>query len=236
MFVGAGSEKSGVGVAPARLAIVDHEVLVAQALAFVLDREPDVEVVGTAATAEAGLRLIARTAPHVVLMAYRLPDVDGPSTARAVIRSNPAIKVLMLVESASTESLSKTIDAGCSALLEKHRPVSEVMRAIRAARRGESIVTTKGLQQLVATGLAPCSGRIGKLTERERTVLVLLARAESIASISECLHLSRNTVRNHVQNILTKLGVHSQLEAVTVAIREGAVSPADVGSRWAAAL
>lgn len=209
---------------PIRVAVVDDHAMVAEGLAMLLGGQEDLDVVGTAASVREGLELVERTRPHVVLLDYRLPDGDGASATSEILRRWPGTKVVMLSAAGSDELLARAIEAGCSGFLPKDRGADEVATAVRAAWRGESLIPTAVLAGLLGRLRRSTQGRAGELTPRELEVLRLLAKGMSTEGITSALFLSGHTVRNHVRNILNKLGAHSKLEAVALAARDGLVS------------
>ena len=211
------------------MAIVDDQTMVAQALGYVVANEADMELAGTAGSLRDAVTLVSATRPEVVLMDYRLPDGDGAQATRSVLARAPRTKVIMLSGLGIPDLLARAVEAGCAGLLSKDRPLTEIVAAIRAAHRGESILKVDELSQLLEQLRTGPRNRGDTLTERERTVLRYLAKAWTIEAIAAELFLSVHTVRNHVQNTLTKLGVHSRLEAVAVGIRDGVIPVTDVG-------
>ncbi|MGA8297200.1 MAG: response regulator transcription factor [Acidimicrobiales bacterium] len=212
-------------VAPAvRVAIVDDHAMVADGLKTLLSGHSDIEVVGTAATVAETLELVDRTHPDVLLLDYRLPDGDGASATSEVLRRSPSTRVVMLSAVGGDELLARSIEAGCSGFLPKDRSGEEVVQAVRAAARGESLVPTDVLVGLVDRLKRAPKGKHGDLTPRELEILGMLSKGMSTEGISSSLFLSEHTVRNHVRNILGKLGAHSKLEAVAVAARDGIIS------------
>lgn len=202
-----------------RVLVVDDHEMVAEGLVGALKAEPDVEVVGTAGTVQEATQMAARLAPDVVVMDYRLPDGDGVSATAAICRESPGSSVVMVTASTHDAVVAAAIDAGCVAFVTKDRAASDVVAAVRAATRGEVAFPARGLAHL-----KKASGRhVGTLTPRELEVLQFLADGASTNHIAARLFLSPSTVRNHVQSVLTKLNVHSKLEAVTTAVREGLV-------------
>jgi DNA-binding NarL/FixJ family response regulator len=163
----------------------------------------------------------------VLLLDYRLPDGDGATAATEILRRWPSTKVVMLSAAGGDELLARSIEAGCSGFLPKDRSGHEVVSAVRAAYRGESLIPTSVLVGLLDRLRRAPQGKAGDLTQREFEVLRLLAKGMSTEGISSLLFLSEHTVRNHVRNILAKLGAHSKLEAVAVAARDGIISLED---------
>lgn len=209
---------------PVRVGIVDDHAMVADALKSLLSEQADIDVVGTAATVAETLDLVDRFKPDVLLLDYRLPDGDGASATEQVLRHSPSTRVVMLSAVGGDELLARSIEAGCSGFLPKDRTGEEVVRAVRAAARGESLVPTDVLVGLVDRLKRAPKAKHGDLTPRELEILGMLAKGTSTEGISSSLYLSEHTVRNHVRNILGKLGAHSKLEAVAVAARDGIIS------------
>ena len=200
----------------------DHRV-VAEGLSMVLGAQPDLEVVGVAGTVAEVCELAASLRPDVVLMDFALPDGDGVAATAAIKLARPEVKVVMLTSFVDVDVLVAAIDAGCSGFVTKHKAGEELTAAVRLAAEGEALVSPDMLARLLPR-LRPSYHGVGAdLTPREREVLDLLAQGESKEAIAQRLFLSANTVRNHIQNILGKLGAHSRLEAVATATREGLI-------------
>lgn len=209
-------------VEPITVAIVEDHVMVGEGLASALETEPDLTVVGIGSTLAEGLALVRLHRPDVVLMDYRLPDGDGASGTAIVKEAFPDTQVVLLTALGSHEVLTRAMEAGCSGFLHKTRPVDELRMAVRRAHAGETLFTREELLQVVGRLRQPLAGG-PILTAREREVLALLSNGASTARIAERLVVSTHTVRNHVRNILTKLGAHSKLEALAIAARDGLV-------------
>lgn len=214
----------GVDGPPVRVGIVDDHAMVADGLKTLLSEHVDIDVVGTAANVAQALDLVDRFHPDVLLLDYRLPDGDGAGATEEVLRRSPSTRVVMLSAVGGDELLARSIEAGCSGFLPKDRSGEEVVQAVRAAARGESLVPTDVLVGLVDRLKRAPKGKHGDLTPRELEILGMLAKGMSTDGISSTLFLSEHTVRNHVRNILGKLGAHSKLEAVAVAARDGIIS------------
>jgi len=209
---------------PARVLIVDdHEVLTAS-LAQVLDHEPDLTVVGAAGTLEKARALLATEAPDVVLLDHRLPDGDGVEAIPALLALRPEASIVVLTATTADHVLVAAIEGGASGFVSKTRGLDEVTSAVRAAAAGESVISPEMLARLLPRLHRREAEARDKLTEREREVLQLLAEGLSNAAIAERLFVSVHTVRNHVANLSTKLGAHSKLEALSIAVREGLLS------------
>ena len=197
--------------------------MVAEAFAEVVEGQPDMEVVGYASNVEDARRVARSSNPDVVLMDYRLKDGDGVAATLLIKQDSPATQVVMVTSALSDAVLIPALEAGCSGFLTKDRPVDEVLAAIRAVHAGESMISPDMLVRLLPR-LRPMKKGVGEeLTPRELEVLQLLAEGLSTQAIANQLVLSSKTVRNHVQAILAKLGVHSKLEAVATAARRGLI-------------
>jgi DNA-binding NarL/FixJ family response regulator len=202
------------------LIVDDHEVL-AGSLAHVLDAEADLVCVGVATTLVKARQLIATTSPDVLLLDHRLPDGDGVEAIGELRSLRPSLQVVVLTASAADHVLVKAIEAGAAGFLSKTRSLGEVTAAVRAAAAGEALISPELLARLLPRLSRTTGHRLQDLTEREREVLGLLSEGLSNAAIAERLVVSVHTVRNHVANLSTKLGAHSKLEALSIAVREG---------------
>ena len=206
-----------------RVLVCDDHRVVAEGLAMVLGAQPDVEVVGVTGTVAEVRALATSLRPDVVLMDYALPDGDGVAATAAIKAARPEVKVVMLTSFVDVEVLVAGIEAGCSGFVTKHKAADELTTAVPLAAQGEALVSPDMLARLLPR-LRPSYHGVGSdLTPREREVLDLLAQGESKEAIARRLFLSANTVRNHIQNVLGKLGAHSRLEAVATATREGLI-------------
>jgi DNA-binding NarL/FixJ family response regulator len=202
------------------LIVDDHEVL-ATSLAMVLDGEDDITTVGTAGTLTQARTLIQSAQPDVVLLDHRLPDGDGVGAISELRALRPGVEIVVLTASAADHVLVAAIDAGASGFLSKTRGLQEVTAAVRAAAVGESVISPEMLARLMGRFQRGRGHRAVELTEREREVLALVAEGLSNAAIAERLFVSVHTVRNHIASLSGKLGAHSKLEALSIAVRQG---------------
>ena len=208
-----------------RVAIVDDHAVLASSLGMVLDAEPDLESVGTAASLEKARALLATSSPDVVLLDHRLPDGDGVAAIADLRRVAPDARFVVLTASTADHVLVAAIEAGASGFVSKTRDLGDVTQAVRAAAAGESVISPEMLARLLPRLRATEPQPHDSLTEREREVLTLLAEGLSNAAIADRLVVSVHTVRNHVANLSAKLGAHSKLEALAIAVREGLLPP-----------
>jgi DNA-binding NarL/FixJ family response regulator len=212
--------------------VVDDQDLDRTGLARILDGEPALEVVGTAADGEAALLTVARTAPDVCLMDIRMPRLDGIAATERVVRSHPATRVLVLTTFDLDELVYRALRAGAAGFLLKDAPAEELVHAVRVVAAGDAVLapaTTRRLLETFARQQAPTALPGEPLTERETAVLVALAHGLSNAEIGHRLFIAESTVRTHVNRLLTKLGVRDRLQAVVLAYECGLVLPGHTG-------
>lgn len=206
-----------------KVLIVDDHKMFADSLARLLGDEDDIAVVGVVDTAPAAIDLVRRERPNVALIDYQMPERDGVEVATDLRGVDDDLKTVMLTGTNEDRVLLAAIEAGCSGFLTKDRAASEVVDAVHAAAAGEALIPPALLSRLLPK-LSRSYRHAGEdLTDRERGVLAALARGASNSAIAGELHLSVHTVRNYVQSILNKLGAHSKLEAVSIAVREGVI-------------
>ncbi|MGW7053641.1 response regulator transcription factor [Streptomyces sp. NPDC054887] len=206
---------------PVRILLVEDHDMVAEAICLALERSPGLEIVGRSATVASALDDAGRYAPDVVVLDRRLPDGDGVAAIPRLSALVPHVRVLVLAGEGGASVAARVAEAGGSGLILKASALSELEDAVRRVAAGE-VVFSKDLMGDVLgrlTGRTPGPG--AKLTPRERETLDLLGEGFTTAEISGRLGVALNTGRNHVQRVLEKLGARSQLEAVTIARREG---------------
>lgn len=212
-----------------RVLIVDDHLVFAEALSLALNAQRDMRVSGIATSGPEAVQRATQEPVDVVLMDYQLPGMNGARATEAIKRVRPQTRVVMLTSLAEEHALIESMAAGASGFVDKSRAIYDVVMAVRAAHRGEALVPSAALPRLLAelaaAKRAAQQRAIGGLTPREYEVLQALARGESQQAIAERLVISPQTVATHVRNILSKLGVHSKLEAVTHAIRIGLIDP-----------
>ncbi|MDA8202965.1 MAG: response regulator transcription factor [Chloroflexi bacterium] len=214
---------------PIRVLLVDDHQLLTDALSRVLEREPDIQVVGVAPTV-GDVREAPRTGVDVVLMDYRLPDGTGSEATRIVKARWPSAKVVMLTAIADDETVLESIQAGADGYLTKDRAVAEVVQAVRSAHAGDILLPRSVIVDIARRVVAARDRQqdrvlVEPLTPRELEVLRALTEGLASPEICERLGITPNTLRTHVQNIMGKLHVHSKLEAVAFALRHRLVEP-----------
>ncbi len=209
---------------PIRVLIVDDHEVLAASLARVLDEEPDMVSVGLAQNlAQARARVTTET-PDVLLLDRRLPDGDGVAAIPELRAIRPSMNIVVLTAADSDHVLVQAIEAGAAGFVSKTRGLGEVTAAVRAAAAGEAVISPELLSRLLPK-LTRSAGPEPELTRREQEVLNMLSQGLSNAAIAEQLTVSVHTVRNHIANLSSKLGAHSKLEVLSIAIRRGLLSP-----------
>jgi DNA-binding NarL/FixJ family response regulator len=213
-----------------RVFVVDDQELVRTGSVMILDAQPDMTVCGVADDGAQALDRLAVTAADVVLMDVRMPRLDGVEATRRLVARGPAPKVLVLTTFDLDEYAFAALRAGASGFLLKDAPAEELLAAVRTVYRGDAVIapsTTRRLLDHVAADL-PAAGTadpLAPLTDREREVLLELARGGTNAEIGLRLHLSAGTVKIHVGRILAKLGLRDRVHAVIWAYEHRLVRP-----------
>jgi len=201
-----------------RVLIVDDHPIVRDGVTAVLEREPDINVVGEADTLEEGLRLDAARDPDIVLLDLRLPgaaDVDGVSSFASRGRG-----IVVFTAHDGDEDVFRAIRSGARGYLLKGSPAAEIAQAIRQVHAGESYLSPRIAATLVK-GVAQPKGRTGVLSARERGVIRLVAAGLSNRQIGETLSITERTVKFHVTAIFNKLGAENRAQAVAIAAERG---------------
>jgi DNA-binding NarL/FixJ family response regulator len=214
---------------PVRVLIVDAHAMFAQGLARILADEPDILPVGTAQTIQEALLLARAHRPNLVLIDVDLPDQDAVAGIAELHNLLPDVSVVVLTATESPELAKAAALAGTRGYISKHRSVERLLAVIRQAATGRMVVMDEVVPSLSSTGkpdriiAQPGLRSWQKLTPRELETLAVLASGMTAAQAGVVLHISPLTVRSHVKGILSKLGVRSTLEAVTVAVRHGLI-------------
>jgi two-component system, NarL family, response regulator LiaR len=206
--------------------IVDDHAMVRKGLAAFLKASPDLELVGEASSGEEALILCEETQPDVVLMDLMMPGIGGVRATAEIRKKCPTVQVIALTSSKEHEMVQEVLRAGAIGYLLKDISAEELANAIRSANSGEPTLSVEATQALIeaATQSSPSYPTGQDLTERETEVLRLMIEGLSNPDIAERLSVSRSTVKTHVSNVLSKLGVSSRVEAVTTAIQRKLIS------------
>jgi DNA-binding NarL/FixJ family response regulator len=201
-------------------------------LRMVLDAQEDITVVGEAGDGAAGVAAAERLRPDVVLMDVRMPVLDGVEATRRITAAGVA-RVLVMTTFDLDEYVLAALRGGASGFLLKDAPPAELVAGIRAVAAGDAVVSPRVTRRLLDRFLVPGGepatdpAVLDALTEREREVLLLVARGRSNAEIAAELHLSPATVKSHVGRLLTKLDLRDRVQAVVLAYETGLVRAGD---------
>jgi DNA-binding NarL/FixJ family response regulator len=216
-----------------RLLLVDDQPLLRLGFRTVLETQPDLEVVGEAGDGAQAVTMTRAVRPDVVLMDVRMPVMDGLEATRQIVGSGSAARILVLTTFNLDEYVYAALRAGASGFLLKDVPPADLLTGVRAVAAGDAVVAPNVTRRLIdafvdhlpdpATGRSPVDERLHQLTEREREVLVEVARGQSNAEIAESLNLSEATVKTHVGRILAKLSLRDRVQVVVFAYETGVV-------------
>jgi NarL family two-component system response regulator LiaR len=208
---------------PIRVMLVDDHTMVRRGLAAFLKVFDDLQLAGEAESGATAIQLCAEVMPDVVLMDMVMPDMDGAATTRLIRQQFPHVQVLALTSFKEGDLVKHALEAGAIGYLLKDVSADELAGAIRSAHAGRATLSPEAAQALVeTTNQLPALGL--DLTERERQVLGLMVEGLNNTQIASKLTVSSSTIKSHVSNILSKLGVASRTEAVTLALRSHIVN------------
>jgi two-component system response regulator DevR len=211
-----------------RVAIIDDHAIVRQGLRAMIDREPDLRVVGEAASARLAPAMLDQARPRVVLLDLKLTagsDCDGLSLCATMTQRYPDVRVLVLTSSGEEWLILESVKQGAKGFVLKDVDLTELVRAIRAVHRGESAFDpqTAGVVVRWMHGGHRPGVTASDITPREREILSLLARGLSNVAIGQRLYISAATVKFHVGNLMQKLGASRRAEAVYAASKLGLI-------------
>lgn len=210
---------------PIRVLIVDDHASFRAGLRALLETASDFEVVGDASSGADAVVLAARLQPDVILMDITMPGGDGIEATRRILDASPHVAIVILTMDGGDEPVVAALRAGARGYVLKGAQRHELFRAIRAAAAGEALFSPDIARRLAGyvapAGTPPVTPPFPELTEREREILDLIAAGRSNAEITNRLVVSPKTVRNHVSNIFSKLGVRDRAEAIVVARQAG---------------
>jgi two-component system, NarL family, response regulator LiaR len=211
-----------------RVLVVDDHDLFRTGLASLLNTQPGIEVVAQASGGRMGVRLADELQPDVILMDVRMPDLEGPDATREIMESHPNTRVVALTVVSDDAAVSSVVEAGACGFLAKDTPIDGVVLAVRAAANGVAWLSPRAAEVVLgrvrrdgADQEPDDDGLIDELSAREFEVLRLVARGMENAEIADELGISPRTAKNHVSNILAKLGLPSRIQAAVYAVRRG---------------
>jgi len=202
---------------PLRLLVVDDHEVVRQGLVALLDRRGGFEVVAQAGTVAEAIDAAARFEPDLVIMDVRLPDGSGIEACREIRAARPATRVIMLTSYPDEEAVLSAIIAGASGYLLKQIRGRDLVTALEAVGRGESLldpaVTEKVLERVRRVASGSATDELADLTSQERKILLLVAEGKTNKEIAADVFLSDKTVKNYVSSILSKLNLQRRTQA-----------------------
>lgn len=207
--------------APVRVLVVDDHPVVRAGLTGLLGTEPGLEVVGEAVDGQDAVQAAHRLAPDVVLMDLRMPLMDGAAATERITRELPGTGVLVLTTYETDADILRAVEAGATGYLLKDTPREELVAAVLAAARGETVLAPSVAARLVSR----VRGGAERLTPRETEVLQAVARGLSNNEIGAELFITEATVKTHLLRIFAKLDVDDRTRAVTVALERGMIVP-----------
>ncbi len=211
--------------------LADDQSMVRAGFRMILESDPEIEVVGEAATGEQAVAATRRLHPDVVLMDIQMPGGDGLEATRRITGSAGAgSRVVILTTFERDEYVFEALQAGASGFLLKNAPPEQLVDAVRVVAAGDALlapsVTRRIIEQFARRPVdADVLERVASLTQREREVLVMLARGRSNSELAAELFVTEGTVKTHVSSLLAKLGLRDRVQAVVMAYESGLVTP-----------
>jgi DNA-binding NarL/FixJ family response regulator len=208
-----------------RILVADDHGVVRKGLRFLLDRQPDMEVVGEASEGREVVRLSEELAPDVIIMDVAMPQLNGIDAAAQIIKKNPSIRIVMLSMYADESYLVRALSAGAKGYLMKDSAEVDIVRAVGVVSKGRPFFSPQITQSLLEDYVRTLQQRglqdsYELLTDREREVIQLLAEGKSNKEVATILDLSTYTVETHRTNLMHKLNLHNTAEIVLYAVRK----------------
>ena len=210
--------------------IEDHQILV-DSLGLMLRYEDDIQFLGAAASLSDGINLVQTCTPEVLLLDVGLPDGNGLDLIPEIVETSPKTNIIVLTSLSDEATLMRVIDSGISGFVSKNSQLSDLLATIRKAAEGEIVIPTSLLMGLLmrmprdkAAAFREEKGW-ERLTLREQEILGMLAMGTTGNEIADELHIAPLTVRTHIRNLMSKMGVHSRLEAVAFGLKNGIIEP-----------
>jgi DNA-binding NarL/FixJ family response regulator len=213
------------GPDPIRLLVVDDHPVVRDGLTGMFDPEPGFEVVGEAGDGAQAVRMAEALRPDVILMDLRMPGTDGLAAITELARRGIPARVLVLTTYDTDADVLPAIEAGATGYLLKDAPPAELVRAVRAAARGEPVLAPSVAARLISRVRSPAADPAGPLSPREQEVLELVAAGSTNREAAAKLFISEATVKSHLVSVYEKLGVNDRAAAVAEGFNRGLLTP-----------
>ena len=217
---------------PIRVILAEDHTIVRKGLRALLENAPDIEVVAEAANGRSALNEVEAKRPDVVVMDITMPLLNGLEATRRLKERYPDLKVVILTMHSDEEYVFQSLRAGVDGYLVKETAPLDLVKAIRAAHRGDSFLSPNISKKVMVEyirqadkGIVPSS--LGRLTKREREVLQLVAEGKSMGEIAGLLEISDKTARVHRSNLMLKLDLHNTAQLTLYAVRHGVISLED---------
>ena len=211
-----------------KILIIDDHVLFREGLISLVSHQPDMTVVGEGGSVQEAIELSRSLQPEIILMDFSMPDGTGLDAAEVILRERPETRIIFLTIHDDDERLFSAVRLGAKGFLMKNIPVVRLLAALRGVQRGEAALSREmtarlmdAYAQMDQPSTPASDAPFSELTPRELEVLHELATDATNHEIADRLFISENTVRNHVHNILEKLGISNRREAISLAHQNG---------------
>ena len=205
-----------------RILLVDDHAIVREGLRALLEDVPGMRIVGEASNGDEAVEFAARLEPNLVLMDLKMPGLPAPDAIRTIRARNPSVQILMLTSYAEDQQVQRVISAGALGYVLKDVAKAELLKAMNTVLRGEPWLHAEAQRLLVNRMRKPSEvNPLQLLTDRERSVLKLLAQGQSNRTIGKSLQLTEGTVKGYVSNILAKLKLEDRTQAALLAVKLG---------------
>jgi DNA-binding NarL/FixJ family response regulator len=198
-----------------RILLVDDQTIIRRGLKALLKPEPSLEIVGEADNGRTAIALTESLEPDVILMDVRMPEMDGVAATQEISQRFPDVKILVLTTFDDREYVTQALNNGAAGYLLKDTPVEELVQAIQLVQKGYTQLGPGIAQKAIAPPISPPPGWT-ELSPREQEILRLIAKGSSNREIAEQLFIAEKTVKNHVSNILSQLGLRDRTQAAIV--------------------
>lgn len=212
---------------PVKVLVVDDHEVVRQGIKLVLETDPELEVVGEAASGEDAIERVRELKPNVVVMDIGMPGLSGFEATRRIRQSHPDVQVLALTVHDSEAYVFQMLQAGATGYIVKRAPAADVIQAVKRAYHGEAVLHPSVAKLLIRDYLTRVEkgeeASYDTLSDREHEILKLIAEGQTNREIADLLFLSVKTVQAHRANLMRKLGMHDRTELVKYAIRKGII-------------